>query len=170
MRQPLFVALTVVSLIASGRSPLRGGPDDLQPTPKDAKPTPERVVELKLVKVVALTEKTITVQYQDELPVEYPFTQQLLTDKRGLPAPGLGHKVSDLAVGDIVEVDTLKDRGVVYCCAVGIHRRPGGKVPPAIEFSGLPERLRWHVRMNAEQAREEKAFEVMERIGRRLAR
>jgi hypothetical protein len=63
--------------------------------------------------------------------------------------------VSDLRIGDIVQLFCFRVKGVDACYYFTIKRRPGGRVPPAPdENDGAPHR--YHEMMQAYQDHEEK--------------
>ncbi len=67
------------------------------------------------------------------------------------------YRLSDVRVGDVVDLCCLSGgRGIAECQTIGIRRRPGGRVPPAL---GEPaNRLeKFHEIMQAAQDLEEKA-------------
>jgi hypothetical protein len=54
--------------------------------------------------------------------------------RRGLGlSPTTGHKISDVQTGDLVFISCNRAKGVDYCTRLEIQRRPGGRVPPAID-------------------------------------
>lgn len=60
------------------------------------------------------------------------------------------YRVKDLCVGDHVMISYSRVDEVNTCDRIRIHRRPGGRVPPAPDVrDGGPGRLRWHERQNA---------------------
>jgi hypothetical protein len=121
-------------------------------------------------------DKRVYVQNNNLPPKTFEFSPLLLhhsglnPNYRGSISPYIGHKVTDLRAGDIVNVECYRFRGLEYCSRVVIERRFGGKVPPAVELAGTAEEHRLHNRMNAEQAREERAVLVVQRLGLRLLR
>lgn len=132
---------------------------------------PEGVVTIGEIKFLpgGIKEKRAYVQDNTQPPRTFVFSGSLLrmsgldSTYRGAVAPlgGDHHKVGDLEVGDIVYIRCGRDEGVDYCYDVQIHRRPGGRVPPANEDGKLPHHRRWDTAMNAKQFVEEKVFPVM---------
>jgi hypothetical protein len=139
-------------------------------------------------KVVGLTEKTVTIDgtftkmyREDRLPGgtikktlisyddgpnprNFTFHPNLL---RPVPLFNTRHCPADLRMGDVINIwVSHEDPSVEYCVIIAIHRRPGGRVPPAIgderlQRLGVPE-VRWDNRMNAEQAWEERGVPIPE--------
>jgi hypothetical protein len=146
-------------------------------------------------RIVALTDKTVTIRFagcvkiievwpqrdgtvihnvyvQDNAkpPREFPFSAHLLRDFWGGPPPeDMAHRVSDLRIGDLVRLECMRAQPNA-CYAIGIYRRPGGKVPPAARDLTFPKEHRWDVRMNAQQAAEERAVALLRQVGLRLGR
>jgi hypothetical protein len=81
----------------------------------------------------------------------------------------MAHRVSDLRIGDLVRLECMRAQPNA-CYAIGIYRRPGGKVPPAARDLTFPKEHRWDVRMNAQQAAEERAVALLRQVGLRLGR
>jgi hypothetical protein len=67
------------------------------------------------------------------------------------------YRLSDVAVGDRIQICCLELNGVLRCETIRIDRRPGGRVPPNPgEDTNHPNP--WHERMNAKQDFEEKGI------------
>jgi len=115
-----------------------------------------RVGEVYNGKVLVLTKDTITVQTPGRVPRTFAVAPTLCSDRIPLdPQLSLLHRLRDVRRGDLVGVRLARGRDGYVCIALGIYRRPGGKIPPA-EDDHLPENCRSHIRCNADQAREEK--------------
>ena len=72
--------------------------------------------------------------------------------------PG-SYRLSDVAVGDKVQIWCLELNGVLRCETIGIDRRPGGRVPPCPgERANHP--CPWHEKCNAHQDFEEKGIPI----------
>src|SRR5262249_38080327 len=74
------------------------------------------------------------------------------------------HKLADVRVGDVVKIDCYCYSGVMHCLGIEVHRRPGGRVPPAIGDNDLPKEYRhmgYDVCRNREQFAEECALELL---------
>lgn len=122
----------------------------------------------------------VYIQDNDQPPKEFVFGDQLILRPDGVSLVKDGHNISDLRVGDVVRIGRNQWLGIDYCNMIQICRRPGGKVPPAVEderWSKLGkesgknlDHARWDNQMNAAQAREEKAVAALKRIGLRLIR
>jgi hypothetical protein len=118
------------------------------------------------------------VQDNNKPPQTFTFTESLLywsgtntAGRVGTPPPDGTHNVGDLRVGDLVFIDCgWRVGGVVYCRDVQIHRRPGGKVPPARGAEKLPVEKRWDTQANAAQFAEEKGPAALRKVGLRLLR
>ncbi len=74
------------------------------------------------------------------------------------------HKISDLCLGDLVEITCGDVGGTVYCNEIAIIRRPGGQVPPTIGDDTLPVADRVCTQRNAAQAREEQIVRHLSRL------
>ncbi|MBA4064457.1 MAG: hypothetical protein C0501_12235 [Isosphaera sp.] len=68
----------------------------------------------------------------------------------------VSYRLIDLKVGDIVLIDSgICPKGELYCMAIDIVRRPGGKIPP------VPgQALELHLRNQAQQDWEEKGIPI----------
>jgi hypothetical protein len=134
-------------------------------------------------KVVGLREKTVTIDgtftrlyKEDPLPggaikktlISYDdgpnprtftFHPNLL---RPVPWFNTEHRPADLRMGDIIIIEVShEDPRVEYCVSIEIHRRPGGRVPPAIGDESISNpRYRWDNRRNVEQAWEERGVPI----------
>jgi hypothetical protein len=115
--------------------------------------------------------KMVYVQDNKQAPKRFVFSDRLLPRPNGASPVQFGHNITDLRVGDLVTVGQwTRVRGVDYCNTLEIYRRPGGKVPPVVEDKNTSVENRWDTRMNAAQAREEKAVAAIIRLGLRLPR
>jgi hypothetical protein len=198
---PVLIGLLVAPLAASyppGDLP-RPAPMPI-PVPKDWQPGSYRG------RVVALTDKTVTIKPEGNLRMEivsfhpdgtvkeklvyvqdntqpprvFTFSDRLLPRPNGQPGVAQGHKISDVRLGDVIYINCSQSRGVDHCSEIEIHRRPGGRVPPALQderLSELGKRLgkdfnqsRLDTQMNAAQTAEEQAFGVIGWLGLHLVR
>jgi len=110
--------------------------------------------------VLRKTEKGILVQKRGQAPREFLLSESLAAG--GVPAgasAGDRYSIGDVLIGDLVVVTygTLPQGNV--CHAVSIHRRPGGRVPPADDDRPYAAN-RWHDLANARQQLEEKGTPV----------
>jgi len=109
------------------------------------------------------------VQDNTREPVELAFSPALSKGERdSSPNYGTDHGVADLRVGDLVYLDYYRSlAGMDTCKAIGIQRRPGGKVPPAHhDLSGQNKfRGRWDDKCNAEQFMEEVGMPMVGKLG-----
>jgi hypothetical protein len=106
--------------------------------------------------VVRKTQKTILIQKRGQAPREFLLSEDLAAG--GVPVDATGrdrYAMKDVFVGDLVVVTygTFPEGSV--CRSVSIHRRPGGRVPPADDDSSHAQ-CRWHDVANAGQDLEEK--------------
>jgi hypothetical protein len=94
------------------------------------------------------------------LPRKFAVSRQLAAGafrRRPQVVVSASYRLSDVRVGDWVEVGYARIGDLDICYDLRIARRPGGQVPPAPgEDPDTPERSKYHVRMNEIQAREEK--------------
>lgn len=72
------------------------------------------------------------------------------------------YRITDVNVGDWVEIDYCRRNGVDICKTISIHRRPGGRVPPA-PGEKADEFRKYHEQANADQEWEEKRVAYPER-------
>jgi hypothetical protein len=82
--------------------------------------------------VVEVTRDSITI-LPDGLNKPRRFAVSSVLAKGDYPRdriPPCRYKLSDVNAGDIVGIDYDRIGGVDICHAVGIRRRPGGKIPP----------------------------------------
>jgi len=114
--------------------------------------------------------KKVYVQDNTKPPREFTFSEMLKPGPNGVGGAAYGHRVSDVQVGDVVHISCTRTRGVDYCRAIEIYRRPGGQVPPAVGETDVSPEHRWSVRMNAEQAREELGLAALRKVGLRFLR
>ncbi len=68
--------------------------------------------------------------------------------------PGFSYRLSDVRVGDEVDIRLCRTEMDGLCYAISIRRRPGGRVPPA-PAERADARIRFHEVMNAYQDYEE---------------
>jgi hypothetical protein len=126
------------------------------------------------------TTETIYVQDNNQPPREFVFSPHFRPLPNGRVLVQRGHKVADLQLGDKIDIHTCQLGGVDFCTEIWITRRPGARVPPAVgdeQWSEMSKKLgenldnrRWDVRMNTEQAAEEKGLAVFRKIGVRFLR
>ena len=115
-------------------------------------------------------ERVLYIQDNNQPPKELVFSDQLLPVPNGRTLVLDGHNISDLRIGDGVEVGASRWLGVDYCNKMEIWRRPGGKVPPSVLDKKTTTANRWDTRRNAEQEREENAVASVQRLVLRLLR
>jgi hypothetical protein len=73
------------------------------------------------------------------------------------------YRLSDVVVGDVVNIHFSRIDGMVICDSISIARRPGGRVPPAPgEVADEPRPH--HERMNAHWDLEEKGIPLPEKF------
>jgi hypothetical protein len=127
------------------------------------------------------TQSEEKVQDNNEPSRQFVFNDEMLYWNGTLPAahrakrisvspPDGHHKISDVQPGDLVLIECRRVQGIDYCTELEIHRRPGGRVPPAWGDDKLPEEKRIDSWRNAAQYREEKAVVTMQRCLVRLFR
>lgn len=120
---------------------------------------PERGLKIFIIKPLpdGTTREWVYVQDNTQPPREFVFNDCLFFDRPGPKTPRCGeHQVSDLRVGDFVEISCHRFRGLDFCTRLEIQRRPGGKVPPALHDDKTSLEGRVDTRRNAEQFIEEK--------------
>jgi hypothetical protein len=114
--------------------------------------------------VVRKTETSILVQKRGQAPREFLLSESLAAGSIAPEATG-GERYSlkDVLVGDLVVVayGTFPQGSV--CQTVSIHRRPGGRVPPA-DDDRTHAKNRWHELANAKQDLEEKGTPVAQKF------
>lgn len=71
----------------------------------------------------------------------------------GFTVPSHTYRLSDVKVGDRIQLTYSRSNGVDYCDEICITRRPDGRVPPA-PGEPLGQRFRHHDAMNLAQDRE----------------
>jgi hypothetical protein len=110
--------------------------------------------------VVKKTEKTILIQKRGQAPREFVLSESLASGS--VPAEAAGgdrYAIRDVLVGDLVVVTYGTFPQGSVCRSVSIHRRPGGRVPPADDDSPHVQN-RWHDLANAHQDLEEKGTPI----------
>ena len=93
--------------------------------------------------VVKKTEKTILVQKRGQAPREFLLSECLAAGS--VPADATGsdrYAIGDVMVGDLVVVTYGTFPQGSVCRSVSIHRRPGGRVPPAVTGAVIVAALR----------------------------
>jgi hypothetical protein len=106
--------------------------------------------------VVRQTEKEILIQKRGQAPRAFLLSESLAS--AGVPKDATGgerYSLKDVLVGDLVVVTYATFPEGNVCQTVCIHRRPGGRVPPADDDRAHAE-YRWHELANARQDLEEK--------------
>jgi len=115
------------------------------------------------VKVLAVGAEFITVQSGTERPMTFPTSETLRAGRVvAQPSPTALHKLNLVKMGDKVTIYVGQTAGTEVCTQIGIHRRPGGKVPPAEDPPGAT--IRFHERMNALQDFEERGIPLPPRL------
>jgi hypothetical protein len=109
--------------------------------------------------------RTEYVQDNYQPPRVFKFNKHLLSGADGPSSVLSGHTAADISVGDVVNLSCNRIDGVDYCYELRIYRRPGGRVPPAVQDAGLSVESRWDTRRNAEQLVEEKVFPLFRDLG-----
>jgi len=116
-------------------------------------------------RVVALTEKAVTIKLEGNLQIEvvsfhpdgtikekkvytqdnnqasltFPFAPQLLPRPNGIEHVQRGHKVSEIQIGDVIQIRSSQWQGADHCTEIKIYRRPAGRVPPTVGDKWLME-------------------------------
>lgn len=112
-------------------------------------------------RVVDISPRTITIDtdfYEKQLMVT-PLLASGQIEKP--PVPAALHNFTDVKIEDKVVIDLRRTKGVDTCWAIGIHRRPGGRIPPGQdEFLAI----RHHERLQAYQDWEEKGIPIPDRF------
>jgi hypothetical protein len=124
--------------------------------------------------VTELTKDSITIQFAEDKPKRFPVSATLAAGKvpkEPTPIPGrrdpylvaasMMYRLTDVKVGDRVDIEYSIIDGVVTCDHICIKKRPGGRVPPLPEEaealrggkprpSGIPRLyIPYHEYMNA---------------------
>ena len=110
--------------------------------------------------VIRKTEKTILIQKRGQVPREFLLSESLASGS--IPAEATGrdrYSLADVLVGDLVVITYGTFPQGSVCHAVCVHRRPGGRVPPADDDSPHAKN-RWHELANAKQDLEENGTPV----------
>ena len=114
-------------------------------------------------RVIGLSRDTITVRLRSRPPRTFPLAPPLLSDRIPFnPGPGMGYRLRDVQLGDIVDLDVVPVRDGFVCIGIGIGRRPGGVIPvPSVdEPHGVWRRKAWI----AHQFAEEKVLPAIPRL------
>jgi hypothetical protein len=98
-------------------------------------------------------------EYQELPPVEFQLAG-LLAEGKYSKMVSHSYPIADVRVGDKVSIQYTRRFGVYHCEMIIIHRRPGGKVPPA-PGDDPTSRQRWHEQCNAHQFVEETLFPAL---------
>jgi hypothetical protein len=128
-------------------------------------------------RVLAFNATSITVQNAQIVDgTQNPpvFTLPLLTlqvsevlAKGNVPTTARGgetYRLTDLNVGDKVDLRYDRTNGTYTCIQISITRRPGGKVPPAQDIPTQPWAVVHHEFMNALQDLEERGIPLPEKF------
>jgi len=113
--------------------------------------------------VIDLTKDSVTIRTADQQAQAFRIGEELADGKTAPAAsPNALHLFGDVKLRDKVEVWYLRISGELVCREIGIHRRPGGRVPPAQDEVDLirKPRFRFHELMNAYQDLEEKGIPI----------
>jgi hypothetical protein len=145
-----------------GQSGVRFDPQDTAVKPKESPDFqwPPRSVEGT---VIDLTKDSVTIRTADQKAQAFRIGGDLADGTIApVPSPNALHLFSDVKLGDKVEVGYVRTDGELICREIGIHRRPGGRVPPAQDKGDLirKPRFRFHELMNAYQDLEEKGIPI----------
>jgi hypothetical protein len=105
--------------------------------------------------------QTTTIRRADLPPRKFRVSEALAAGRYGGQSESQAYRLTDVRVGDEVDLELERLDGVWECTSIRIRRRPGGRIPPSREATSIqfPE-LAWHERMNAEQDWEEKGIPV----------
>lgn len=110
--------------------------------------------------VIRKTEKSILIQKRGQTPREFLLSESLSAGNIPSEASGKDrYSLKDVLIGDLVVLTYGTFPQGSVCQSVSIHRRPGGKVPPADDFSQYAQ-YRWHDLANAKQDLEEKGTPI----------
>ena len=110
--------------------------------------------------VTELSKQFITIQVPGEAAKRFVVSDTLAagktpSERRPRPiapyplATADKYRLTDVNIGDRVQVIYAVMNGVEVCDHIRIIQRPGGLVPPLPEDAGEQDRLRYHERMNA---------------------
>lgn len=150
MARSCAAAFAVATMIAMAPVSNAEKPKRLQEKPPD--PPIERQVNAPYAgKVAEITKASITIQWVNspgEKPRDFVLSEVLAAGK--IPKepfrPGFFvspiemYRITDVKVGDLVEIGYARWNGVDICHNICIVKRPGGRVPPLPEEA---EMLRW---------------------------
>jgi len=80
--------------------------------------------------VLAVTKDSILMTVEKGAPKTFPMHDFLAAGKvHKLVMPADSYLLSDVKVGDIVDLRTFVENKVTYCVSICIHERPGGVIP-----------------------------------------
>ena len=127
---------------------------EVAPWPRIREPI---VGELFRGTVTGVARDSITLKLQKGQTQQFPIGSCLASGGFFPDQYPLSYRLSDVAVGDKVEIWCLELNGVLRCETICIDRRPGGRVPPNPGEDANHPRP-WHERMNAKQDFEEKGI------------
>ena len=114
--------------------------------------------------VLRKTDRTILIQKRGQAPREFLLSEELAAGS--IPAEATGgarYSMADVLAGDLVVITYGTFPQGTVCHAVTIHRRPGGRVPPADDDSPHVKN-RWHELANAKQALEEQGTPLPRKV------
>lgn len=111
--------------------------------------------------VTEVTRDSITIQYLEDDPKRFEVSDVLASGGyvRKNNTPGDMYRLTDVRVGDKVNISYSRIGGVDICTHICILRRPGGRVP---QSPGDPDHAtnKIHDRMNAYQDAEERGIPI----------
>lgn len=88
----------------------------------------------------------------------FELSANMVAGKLGDRATGaFGYRISDVKLGDKVDICFDSKNMILTCKMICIQRRPGGRVPPS-PTDKPDDELKWHERVNAYQDFEEKGI------------
>ena len=114
--------------------------------------------------VVRKTEREILVQKRGQAPRAFLLSEDLAS--ASVPKDATGgerYSLKDVLIGDLVVVNYSTFPQGNVCETICIHRRPGGRVPPADDDGGYGA-YRWHELANARQDLEDKGTPTPEKF------
>jgi hypothetical protein len=85
--------------------------------------------------VTEVTNSSITLkEFKDGTEVRYTAHTALARAEVMDTATGrIGYRLQDVAVGDQVGIGAVRQNGLTYCLCLCVHKRPGGRLPPAFK-------------------------------------
>jgi len=80
--------------------------------------------------VLAMTKDSILMTVEKGAPITFPMHDFLANGKvHKLVTPANSYLLSDVRVGDLVDLRTYVENKVTYCVSICIDERPGGLIP-----------------------------------------